>query len=374
MASLKRKKSGIYVLTWTERGRLPQQISESLKTNDHGRATSLKTRLEYERHEGTHDPWVRKWYERHLPDNNELTIRQALDKYIDYKKDLRGSKGWKYQTYKQNSNLLNRFCDSAGPGRMISSLDERDLKDFYYRPGKRSEHTTLFERRIVRSFCKWCHDKGYIESYIDMDVDKPQEEIPEYFHLEQLQQIYRIKEQRIIDTAKFSAKGDTAWMIDAWKLAAATGMRKSEVSNLTVEACTNDFIKVGYSRRTKSNRQRVIPLLFEAQEIIPRYLDPDYRKADRYLSKSNYLFGRSGNRLGDRISREFISICRELWPSRTELNFHSLRHTFAVRYLTAPSNGEATDYRMYRLQRLLGHADRSTTEIYLKAIPYDLKL
>lgn len=364
MASLRRKPSGLWYLRWKDASRIPPSVEESLKTNDPSRAKKLKVRLEYQYLEGTHDPWMRRWYDNHSDELLEPSLTEALDGYIADRSARRGRKSWNPVTARQTVSVLRRLVNSCGDPQ-AARLDERHLIGFYDRPGDRSPHTTAFEHRIIRSFCRWMSEQGYTDKMIDVDVPAPQQTVPEFLTDDMLDKVCDLKISHIEGTAKYAASGDSLWHIDAWRLAAATGMRKSEIGALTVDAIRGDTIIVGYRHRTKSGKQRAIPMLFEAKDILATYLDPEARAADPRFAGSDLVFGR-GRQGIDRMAREFSACCRKLWPARKELSFHSLRHTFAIRYLTAPSNAHSNDFRLVKLQLILGHADISTTMKYLK--------
>ena len=360
------------MLIWHDRGRSPRKVAESLKTSDPARARSLKVRLEYQYQEGNHDPWRRKWYDHHSDELLDPALSECLESFIRDRVERRGRRSWNETTKRQTESVLHRFVDHAGDP-LIRHLDRQHLRSFYDRPPRdprrpRSPHTTAFERRIIRSFCRWLHEKGMTRELIDVEIDPPQDSLPEYLSDQMLEQVYAVKAAHIYANLKYCRSGDGSRHIDAWKLAASTGVRKSEIGSLRLDANRGDTIIVGYRHRTKSGKQRAVPLLFEASEILQKYTDPAFREADPHLASSDLLFGRSRQGI-DRMAREFSRCCRQLWPGRPELSFHSLRHTFAIRYLTAPGNGQSNDFRLVKLQMILGHADISTTMKYLKIDP-----
>ncbi|MEX2657030.1 MAG: tyrosine-type recombinase/integrase, partial [Balneolales bacterium] len=282
---------------------------------------------------------------------------------------------WSYNTLRTVRGRLGLMAEAIGRNVAVSDIPQRKVADFIRSAPSPGTHKSM--RTTVIAFLNWCAGKKYLVEVPKLPTVRIDEEIPEYLLDEELEALYKVKLESVEYAVKkgFTNPATTQhWMIDAWKLAVSTGMRKSEIINLKLQACSKDFITIGLHHQTKSRKQRRIPYLFEAKEVIDKYTDPDYRKSIPILAESDYLFGRKGETMAGRMSKEF-SRCRNiLWPERKEITFHSLRHTFAIRYLTAPAKGESADYRLYKLQRILGHASRTTTEVYLKAIPYDLQL
>ncbi|MDP2913591.1 MAG: site-specific tyrosine recombinase XerD [Candidatus Omnitrophota bacterium] len=136
----------------------------------------------------------------------------------------------------------------------------------------------------------------------------------------------------------------------------ATGMRVSEIADLTMDGLNLDvgFIKC----RGKGSKERIVPVGRSAKEAILRYME----KVRPRLLKNNgadpHLFL---SRLGKRISRQSFwkTIKRNARKARIKkvITPHTLRHSFATHLLE-----RGADLRV--LQEMLGHADISTTQFY----------
>lgn len=380
MASLRRKKdSGLYYVIWTDKHRRPHQVSETLKTTEPKRAKYLQRKLEIDYHEGKHDPWIQKWFEKPPEYYRSNAMEEVVAEYLDHKRSTKGRKGWSQTTYKAKKYILELLSKHNGNDRPVKSITSNGLQKFYYRPEVKSDHTRQGQRRTVIAFLNWCREHGFIDHIPPCDVDMPQEEIPEFFRMAELQVIYEKKKEVVQEYLnKNYSRGheNQLWMIEAWKLAVSTGLRRTELMNLRLPAINMDeeSILVGYQHRTKSARQRLIPFLFEAGDVLAKYTDPDYRARDKYLSQTDLIFGRQGEQMAKRLNSELVRIRKLVLPGRPELTLHGLRHTFAIRYLSAPSKGDAMDFRLQKLKDILGHSSITTTEKYLKAIPANLRL
>jgi integrase len=108
-----------------------------------------------------------------------------------------------------------------------------------------------------------------------------------------------------------------------------------------------------------------------AEGVAFRYADPKFRTRDRYLSRNDYLFGRPSPASAVKCSKEFTRCAGK--ALNLDRVFHDLRHTFAVWYLTAPSE-KNTDFRLVALKNILGHSSLETTMIYTKLLPNQLRL
>ena len=142
------------------------------------------------------------------------------------------------------------------------------------------------------------------------------------------------------------------------ELAYSSGLRASELVSLKEEAARGDprVILV----RGKGGRERIVPVSRPAQAAIRDWLG--VRDSRKYgTAGSTYLFpslrSRSGHLGRVQLFREVKRVARTAGLDANAISPHTLRHAFATHLL---ENG----VDLVSLQRLLGHGDLSTTEIY----------
>jgi len=145
----------------------------------------------------------------------------------------------------------------------------------------------------------------------------------------------------------------------------ATGMRVSEVVNLTLEHIN---LKLGYVRcMGKGRKERIIPVGKMAIDAVNEFVEHLRPKllGDRYTTA--LFLSRTGRALDRsnvwRIVRKYAieaGITGHLSP-------HTLRHCFATHLLSG-----GADLRI--VQELLGHADVGTTQIYTHVEEAQLKI
>jgi integrase len=140
---------------------------------------------------------------------------------------------------------------------------------------------------------------------------------------------------------------------DLFLFAALTGLRQGEILNLgwrnvdierrlIIVANSDSFV-------TKSGRCRMVPMNDHVFELLCG------RAATRGFSER--VFHRRGRPLSQSyVEHRFKYYLREARLD-DELKFHSLRHTFAT-WLVQSGVG------LYQVQKLLGHSDIRTTEVY----------
>lgn len=136
----------------------------------------------------------------------------------------------------------------------------------------------------------------------------------------------------------------------------ATGMRVSEVASLTVDDLD---LEAGTVRCVgKGDKERVMPLYRKACESVQDYLEH---------GRDAFLGGRAGERTlflnprGERLTRQGLWLIIKGYAREIDLDDrvtpHTLRHSFATHML----NGGAG---LREVQKLLGHANISTTQVY----------
>ncbi len=136
----------------------------------------------------------------------------------------------------------------------------------------------------------------------------------------------------------------------------------SELITLRLEDISFD---AGFLRVTgKGSKERIVPLHRRALERVKRYIGTD--RADILRKKqSPYLFV---TRRGGPMTRQRFWQTMKKWGKKNGLDIspHTLRHSFATHLLEGGAD-------LRSLQKLLGHADISTTQIYTKVSADRLK-
>jgi integrase/recombinase XerD len=141
----------------------------------------------------------------------------------------------------------------------------------------------------------------------------------------------------------------------------ATGLRVSELVGLPLTACTREreFLIV----RGKGAKERLVPLSEPACEAVDAY--KTVRSAHiRGDGESRWLFpsrGANGHLTRQRFGQLLKTLSIEAGIDPVKVSPHVLRHAFASHLL---ANG--ADLRS--VQKMLGHSDISTTQIYTHVI------
>jgi integrase/recombinase XerD len=134
-----------------------------------------------------------------------------------------------------------------------------------------------------------------------------------------------------------------------------TGMRVTEVVSIQLEDVSLD--RSTLSSPTRHGEAREIPIAEETKELLSEHLT----EARPQLAKNNRERALFLNHRGEKLTRQGLWLIIKGYARQAGLNAevtpHTLRHSFAVHRLSKGS-------KLEDIQRLLGHANISTTQIY----------
>lgn len=146
----------------------------------------------------------------------------------------------------------------------------------------------------------------------------------------------------------------------------ASGMRVSELVSLPVTAVLKDSASI--SVVGKGNKERLVPVNEHAQKLLDKWLM--VREIRLKKGRSNkWLFpstGASGHLTRNGFFKELKKIAVESGINPDKVSPHVFRHSFASHLI-------AHDADLRSVQKMLGHADIATTEIYTHVLQDKLK-
>lgn len=146
----------------------------------------------------------------------------------------------------------------------------------------------------------------------------------------------------------------------------ATGIRLNELCCLTIYDAD---LQGGVLRinKGKGSKDRVVPLGKHAVRFLREYIAKVRPKFTQKNRTSRHLFVNIG---GNPLNKQVISImirkCRKAAKIKKQVTAHTLRHTFATALV---KNG--ADIRA--VQKMMGHADLGTTQVYIRSLGLDIK-
>ena len=281
---------------------------------------------------------------------------------------------------------------AAYRNRMLSGTS-----DLTERPYARS--TINGRLRILALFYGWCAQRGLIATapFTTGELAVGRARAPQMLaHIDASGGRQKVNELTVRDTRPLpralpiaeirrvmTGMGARDRLIVEWAL--MTGARRMEVAGLKL-------VQLPATDSVRSDDQPVVPIRLEtAKGAKPRYIYPSLALIDRtraYVREERALAVRLGKR-GEaepalfltghgcpltprRIGAVFSDACKRAGVTAT---FHALRHTFAgamLALLQRQTQRVPELNPLLTLQTILGHADPSTTMIYLRMLATDL--
>lgn len=328
MASLI-KSGGRYYLQFYNSNRQPNRKKVPLKTGKKRPAQSKRRELEDAYVEGRFDPWQDDPFSYDLPDVEHLRISEALERFIDDKREL----GRAEKTISHYEWVVERFKDFVGSDVYLRDVSTRQLSTHVYDPSVgASTQSNLY--RHLRSFFRWCEGCSYLEDnpMEQVEAPDPARKVPKNVTRRELLRICsKIREEydERIETANGKngglREGFLIWHIPLFWFALYTAMRVSELGRLRWKHIDfrSDTIHV---EEQKNNEEDYIPLYGKARAILEEVEkgEPDHFV---FLAPNSDPVQRKVEPWRRNVSRTF-SEYREKAGIDRKITFHGLRHAF----------------------------------------------
>ncbi len=291
-------------------------------------------------------------FERHFSPYTARCYGADLRQYAEYHAEAAGVGGVAVATEAVGDDpaVQQRIqaADAMGIRAFLSHLDS-----FGYSPA-----TTARKIATLRSFYKWLHKRGVIETNPMLLIRTPKQtkRLPKAMTVEEVDKLLSMPDNRETLGARDRAILETLY---------STGVRVSELVDLNRSDL--DQIAQTLHIRGKGKKERIVPLGSHAMAAIRHYmtlLEPDPRFAglrQRMASDPTVVvplfINKNGGRLSSRSVRRKLDKYLVTAGLDATISPHTLRHSFATHLL---ENG--ADLRS--VQELLGHQSLSTTQIY----------
>ncbi len=283
---------------------------------------------------------------------------EIIELFLD---SVRAEKGAAQNTelsYHFDLNQLAEFFQNKDC-KNITSDDLKNFVHFLYLHSY-APRSILRKLSVVRDFFKFLLSEGIIKENPATLLEAPKKDktLPDFLTEEDIIKL----SNKAAEKNNFTGLRNAAMIV----LMYACGLRVSELVNMPVSA-------INFARRIvfvkgKGSKERLVPIAQYAIEKIQNYLE--YREDFLANRDCAFLFPSQKNPKKP-VSREiFFKDLKNLAAlcgiSEQKVHPHVLRHSFATFLI---NNG--TDLRS--VQKLLGHENITTTEIYTHILPEKLK-
>ncbi len=283
-------------------------------------------------------------------------MEATIQEFLDYLTAERGSSDNTIAAYRNDLTQFDEFIGGVGALSAEGGWEglTRDHLINYILWLKEREYASATVARKVaamKSFCQFLVRTGASDDNPAEELDSPKvkKQLPTTLTPDEVERLLALPAQ-IGNTPK--AVRDTALL----EVLYATGMRVSELASLTLDDLD---LAAGTIRCTgKGSKERVMPLYAEAAHAVQTYLQRGRAALQGGNAEERTLFL---NPRGERLTRQGLWLIIKGYAKQLGLEDrvtpHTLRHSFATHML----NGGAG---LREVQRLLGHANISTTQVY----------
>ena len=288
-------------------------------------------------------------------------MHQDIERFLNYLSTEMSSSQNTISAYRNDLTQLDQFLQSAPFADARSASDDESLvwstvtstrvAAFIVFLRDKGYAATTIARKIaaVKSFFHYLAAQGIVQTDPTNNLDSPRVEktLPRSLSRDEIRTL-------LIEPGNDnSSEGlrDNAMLQLLW----STGMRVSELVALNQEDLN---LAAGYVRCLgKNNRERMVPVSFDAQSALQTYLQVGRLALVRRQNEVALYV----NHRGERLTRQGFWLILKGYARRAGLGEdvtpQTLRHSFAIHQLD-----QHTDLRS--LQELLGHASITTTQVY----------
>ncbi|QGR02204.1 tyrosine recombinase [Ehrlichia ruminantium] len=287
--------------------------------------------------------------------NNEKYVEAflaaiAAEKHISYNT---------YQSYMVDLLDLCKFCNDKNLA--LTKVCVSDLQDYVRLMYEKEYKSSTISRKIsaIKNLYKFFYKDNIISCDPALSVDFPRlsRSLPKALGIDEV--------SRLLDMAALDCSPEGRRTDAIINILYSSGMRVSELIclklNEIIEALNNSDTEISHIKiRGKANKERIVLLNSSAIVSIQKYLEVYRCFIPNGHEVSQWLF--PGTKFDHPITRQRVGqLLKELGVSAgvdiTRISPHKLRHSFATHLLNNGSN-------IIFIQKMLGHASLSTTQIY----------
>lgn len=278
----------------------------------------------------------------------QVSDQEILSMYLNYEAVEKGLSSNTLESYKRDIVIYLDFLSRNK--KSILKATRKDIEKFLSeRKEQGSKSRTVARNKVsIVNLYKFLVMENYISKNPtdNLEVIRLKRVLPESLTTTEVDDLLSVHNEKTDKGLRDKA---------IFELMYSSGLRVSEICSLKIDDIFFDgkYLKI----RGKGNRERIVPINDRALDILQRYIQTS-RVIMVKGKKTSELFL---NFRGDKISRVGIwKIVKEaMKKSKIEKNIypHTLRHSFATHLIQ-----HGADLRA--VQRMLGHSDITTTEIY----------
>lgn len=271
-----------------------------------------------------------------------MTLQQGIDLF----KAHCVARNLSEQTMKTYTYYLNHLCEDIGSETPLCEINASTIEQhimWLREQGNNNDVSIATNIRHIRVMMYYLMESGYMQTY-KIQLPKYVKDVKETYTDTELQTL--LKKPNVKECSFTTYK---TWVMINYLM--ATGNRLTTMINIKIQDLDFDNGMITL-HVTKNKKAQIIPMSHALTEILAEYLQIRGGKPEDYLFCNAY---------GEQANKKCVQDSIALYNEKRGIEKHSVhlfRHTFAKLWVL--NGGD-----VFRLQKILGHADLNTTRQYV---------
>jgi len=307
--------------------------------------------------------------------HNKFEVHMLMGKFFNhYLPDIENRSKQTINTYRNSISSYIKFLEQE----KSIAFDKLDIKHFevklaedwiaYLKKTGKSATTINLRIAALKSFCKYAikQDDKYAQYMASMysvaKIRVPKTDVIKHLTKEQIKLLFSLPNAK----TRLGFR-DLCFMVIAYQ----TGARKSELLNIKLGDISQEKDSCTIKILGKGNKTRRVPILAEGLSFINSYIAKFHSRSsnDTYLFYTNH----NGDKTQmvpstvDAMLNKYQVLAKQVDPNFPDsLHCHMFRHSIGTHMCQ-------DKVPLAFIKQLLGHSQISSTEIYMRASPEDIK-
>jgi len=294
------------------------------------------------------------------------TLNKMLSLEIDrYLESLETQRKFSPHTIRAYTRIMHSFKNHLTEDISLEELNVDMMRNWLFsiRENKKAIATQSQAIACIKSFGKYLIRFSDLKHNpaIALKTPKKPKRLVSFLSQKEISEPFRIED---LFKTEFGENEDTLRARTVLELLYGAGLRISECANLTWENL--NFAEESVRVWGKGSKERIVPLTKESIRWLCKFKDFHRKNAIPCFPK-NFVFSKNGEKPYNvrKLYRDIHSLLRSIgWEGKASP--HVLRHTFATHLLENGAN-------IVTVQKLLGHSNPNTTQIYTHVSTEKLK-
>lgn len=273
-----------------------------------------------------------------------------ISDFLDYMRYERRRSQQTLQGYRLDLEAYVAYLDTLEGHVTVDTADTEDIRGWIETMMDRGNSASSICRRLsaVRSMYRYALARGLVSHDPAHIVRGPKKSryLPQFVREDDM--------DRLLDSAEWGSDYISTRARTILILLYETGMRASELTSL--DDSSVDFTQGEIRVLGKGNKQRAIPFGDELRTQLQQYISQRNQEWPQRIDNALILNDRGSRITYEQLRKEVMTRLSAI-GNLAKRSPHVLRHSFATAMLNNGADLES-------VQKLLGHSELSTTEIY----------